>query len=111
VAAAVSGVREKFGEMARNLKRELEVYRLVLKDPRTPRLARWFLGLAVGYVLMPFDLIPDFIPVVGHLDDVVIVPALVIAALRMIPEEVVEDCRARVQQAHGGECSHQGGRR
>ena len=96
-------VREKLGEAARGLKRELEVYRLVLKDSRTPRLARLLLGLAVGYALLPFDLVPDFIPVIGHLDDVVIVPALVVAALHLIPREVVEDCRARVRQNHGGE--------
>lgn len=90
-------------EAARRLRRELEVYQLILKDSRTPRLARFLLGLAVGYTLLPFDLIPDFIPIIGHLDDVIIVPALIIVALRMIPDEVVQDCRDRVQQTHGGE--------
>lgn len=90
-------------EAARRLRRELEVYQLILKDSRTPRLARFLLGLAVGYTLLPFDLIPDFIPIIGHLDDVIIVPALIIVALRMIPDEVVQDCRDKVQQAHGGE--------
>lgn len=90
-------------EAARRLRRELEVYQLILKDSRTPRLARFLLGLAVGYTLLPFDLIPDFIPIIGHLDDVIIVPALIIVALRMIPDEVVQDCRDRVQQTHKGE--------
>lgn len=76
-----------------NFKRELKVYQLVLKDPRTPRVARVLLGLAAGYVLMPFDLIPDFVPVLGQLDDVVIVPGLIWLALRFIPKDVLESCR------------------
>jgi len=81
--------------VGRNLKREIQVYRLVLKDHRTPRLAKILLGLAVGYVILPFDIIPDFIPVIGQLDDLIIVPALIIVALKLIPKEVVEECRAR----------------
>lgn len=83
----------------RNLKREIKVYQLVLKDSRTPKLAKLLLGLAVVYALLPFDIIPDFIPVIGHLDDVIIVPALLLIALRMIPKEIVEDCRARANGA------------
>lgn len=79
--------------MARAFQREFEVYRLVLKHERTPRLAKILLGLAVAYTLMPFDIIPDFIPVVGHIDDLIIVPALVILALKLIPKDVIEECR------------------
>ena len=81
--------------VGRSLKREIQVYRLVLKDHRTPRFAKILLGLAVGYAVLPFDIIPDFIPVIGHLDDLIIVPALIVVALRMIPKEVVDECRAR----------------
>lgn len=84
--------------IAQNLKKELKVYQLVLKDKRTPRLAKAFLGLAVLYALSPIDLIPDFIPVIGHLDDLIIIPLLVLLALQFIPKEVVEECRARVKQ-------------
>jgi uncharacterized membrane protein YkvA (DUF1232 family) len=77
-------------------KRELHVYQLVLKDPRTPKLAKILLGLAVGYALLPFDLIPDFIPIIGHIDDVLIVPGLVFLALKLVPAEVVAECRQRV---------------
>ncbi|MEO8419277.1 MAG: DUF1232 domain-containing protein [Methylophilaceae bacterium] len=53
------------------------------------------LGLAIGYLLLPFDLIPDFIPVIGHLDDVVIVPGLIYLALKMIPHEIILECREK----------------
>lgn len=60
-------------------------------------MAKIFLGLAVGYALLPFDLIPDFLPVIGHLDDVIIIPVLVRIAMKMVPQEIVEDCRRRVR--------------
>lgn len=85
---------ERLKSVGKNVRHEIKVYRLVLKDGRTPKLAKFLLGLALVYAALPFDLIPDFIPVIGHLDDIVIVPALVIIALKMIPKEVVEDCRA-----------------
>ena len=83
-------------DLARAFKRELAVYRRVLADERTPRSAKIFLGLAVGYLCMPFDLIPDFIPVLGLLDDAIIVPGLVYIALRFVPRELVAEHRARV---------------
>jgi len=67
-------------DLARAFKRELVVYRRVLSDARTPRAAKVFLGLAIGYLCMPFDLIPDFIPFFGWLDDAVLV-ALVLDRL------------------------------
>ncbi len=84
----------------RQIKREIKVYSLVLKDRRTPKLAKFLLWLAVGYALLPFDIIPDFIPVIGQLDDLVIVPGLIVIALKMIPKGIVEDCRKRVDDAN-----------
>jgi len=81
----------------RNFKREIRVYRLVLQDTRTPKLAKVFLGAAIGYFFMPIDLIPDFIPVLGQLDDLVIVSSLIFIALRLIPKEVVKDCRRKAR--------------
>ena len=86
--------------VANSLKRELDIYRLVLKDSSTPQIAKIILGLAVGYALLPFDLIPDWIPVIGHLDDLVIVPGLVILALKFIPDDVVRECRNKVNEEH-----------
>ncbi len=86
---------EKLKSVAGSLKQELKAYRLVMKDRRTPRAAKILLGTAVGYALLPFDIIPDFIPVIGHLDDALILPVLVIIALKMVPREVIDDCRAR----------------
>ncbi len=75
------------------LRAEIAVYRRVLRHPRTPRLAKLALGLALGYALLPFDLIPDWIPVLGYLDDLVIVPALILLAAKLTPAEVWEECR------------------
>lgn len=72
-----------------SLKAHIVYYRKVLTDPRTPRVSRWLLGAAIAYVLMPFDLIPDWIPVLGVIDDLIIVPLLVFLAFRFIPEEVL----------------------
>lgn len=88
---------EKLKSVSRKFKQEARVYQLVLKDSRTPKLAKAILGLAVGYALLPFDLIPDFIPVLGQLDDILIIPALIGLALKLIPPEIVEDCRKKLE--------------
>ncbi|MGB4813230.1 MAG: YkvA family protein [Methylophilaceae bacterium] len=72
------------------------MYQLVLKHPETPKFAKLFFGLAIGYLLMPFDLIPDFIPILGQLDDVIIIPILLYLAIWLTPKEIIEACRAQV---------------
>lgn len=88
---------EKLKSLTKHLKQEFAVYRLVLKHPQTPLIAKVFLGLAVGYLLLPFDLIPDFIPVLGQLDDVIVIPLLVYIALLFIPQDIIQNCREQVQ--------------
>ncbi|MCG3113289.1 MAG: DUF1232 domain-containing protein [Candidatus Manganitrophus sp. SB1] len=84
-----------------NLKRELKAYQRMLRHRRTPRTAKFLLALAVGYALLPFDLIPDFIPLIGQIDDMIIVPALIFMAVKMIPKEVVEECRMTAEKEGG----------
>jgi len=82
----------------------LEAYALYLafQDPRVPWYARAFTALIVGYTFSPIDLIPDFIPVLGYLDDLVIVPLGIALAIKMVPREVLEEYRVkeakRIQQ-------------
>ena len=80
-------------ELGRRVRDELAFYRRVMADPRTPRLARWLLGAAIAYLLAPIDLVPDFIPFFGQLDDALLVPGLIVLAMRRVPAEVVADCR------------------
>lgn len=75
---------------------------LALKDPRTPLQAKIVGGAALAYLLSPIDLIPDFIPLAGQLDDLVIVPAGLWLARRMIPPVVLEEARARVKAGAAG---------
>lgn len=85
--------------IAASLKRELAVYRLILKDTRTPRVSKIMLGLAIGYLLLPFDLIPDWLPLVGQLDDLIIVPLLVVAAFSFIPETLIAESREKLRES------------
>ncbi|MFN8372331.1 MAG: YkvA family protein [Anaerolineae bacterium] len=78
------------------ISREIDVYRKVLLHRHTPWYAKVVLGLAIAYFVSPIDLIPDPIPVLGQLDDLLIVPGLVWLALKLIPAEVVEQCRVEV---------------
>jgi len=75
--------------------KSIQMYRGMMNDPGIPKSARWLLTLAVGYALSPVDIIPDFIPVIGHLDDAVVVPLLIFLALKMIPAEVIREYHKR----------------
>lgn len=84
-------------ERARRLKSDIPAVYLALRDKETPLLAKILAGITVGYALSPIDLIPDFIPILGYLDDLLILPALAALTIRLIPKEVMERCRARAQ--------------
>ena len=82
-------------QRARVLKRETYALYLACRDPRTPWYVKVLAGAIVAYAASPIDLIPDFIPVLGYLDDLIIVPLGIRLVLRLTPAEVLADCRAR----------------
>ncbi|HSJ56257.1 MAG TPA: YkvA family protein [Anaerolineae bacterium] len=88
---------ENWKSRARRLKHETYALYLAYRDPRTPWYARLFAAAVVAYALSPIDLIPDPIPVLGYLDDLVLIPLGIALALRMIPREVMADARARAE--------------
>lgn len=83
---------------ARKLKMQLFVLYLAYKDARVPWYATFFAFCVVAYAFSPIDLIPDFIPILGYLDDLIIVPLGIKLALKMIPEAVLKDCKLRAAE-------------
>ena len=84
-------MNERIQDTARRFRTELATYKAVMQDPRCPRVARWLLAGAFAYAISPIDLIPDFIPILGHLDDLIILPLLVWLALRLIPKALIDE--------------------
>ncbi len=84
-------------ERARGLKAETLALYLAARDPRTPWYAKWLVAGIVAYALSPIDLIPDFVPVLGYLDDLILVPMGIAFAIKLVPESVLTECRARAQ--------------
>ncbi len=87
------GLFQHSRDLIRRFSQEVEFYRRVLKHPDTPRAAKLLLSAAIAYAASPIDLIPDFIPVIGYLDDLLILPLLIWTALRLIPKSVILECR------------------
>ena len=81
------------------VKRDAYALYLSVSDPRVPWYAKVVAGAVVAYAFSPLDLIPDFIPVLGYLDDVIIVPLGILLALKLIPPDVMAECRARAEAA------------
>ena len=84
---------ERWRQKVRTLKTEAHAVFLASKDPRVPWYARVLAACVLGYLFSPIDLIPDFIPVIGYLDDLIIVPAGLLLVIRLIPVEVMAEHR------------------
>ncbi|HYB98093.1 MAG TPA: YkvA family protein [Candidatus Limnocylindrales bacterium] len=93
---------------ARHLRAQTLAIYYAARDPRTPAPARLLAALVVAYALSPIDLIPDFIPILGYLDDLLLVPLGLALCLRMIPEPVMVDARAKAASAGPGPSSYAG---
>lgn len=92
---------ERLKAWARSLRRDAHAVWLCARDPRTPAAAKAVALLTAAYALSPIDLIPDFIPILGYLDDLVIVPVGLWLAIRLIPAEVLAEHRATADAAAG----------
>ena len=92
-------------DWARRLKKESSALRLALMDSRTPGYARWMGALVLAYTLSPIDLIPDFIPILGILDDLILLPLGLYITVRLIPEPVLELARQKVESGEELETS------
>ena len=96
---SVASAIERCKGRARRLRVETHALLLAYKDPRVPWYAKIFVACVVGYAFSPVDLIPDFIPIVGYLDDLLLVPLGIALALRMIPKPVMEECREKAVES------------
>jgi uncharacterized membrane protein YkvA (DUF1232 family) len=96
-------VLDRLKQQALRLKTQTYALYLVARDPRTPWFAKLLAGAVVAYALSPIDLIPDFIPVLGYLDDLVLLPLGIWFALKLVPAEVFDDARGRAVTMAEGE--------
>jgi uncharacterized membrane protein YkvA (DUF1232 family) len=87
---------KKLKEKAKALKNEVHALVIVYKDKRTPLLPKLLIGLTIGYLFSPIDLIPDFIPILGLLDDLIIVPLLIKLSVKLIPDYLFEEAKSKV---------------
>lgn len=99
---------ERIKGLARSLKRELAALHIAGRDARTPRAAKVAALAVVAYALSPIDLIPDFIPVLGYLDDLIILPAGIALAVRLVPADLMTGFRAQAREIELRKCSKAG---
>ena len=93
------GGRESFKKRVRRLKGETYSLYLAARHPETPWYAKLFVAGVVAYAFSPIDLIPDFVPVLGYLDDLILIPLGIVIAIELIPPGVLAECRARAREA------------
>ncbi len=89
------GLLSRLRQRASTLKRETYALALAYRDPRTPWHAKLWAACVVAYAVSPIDLIPDFIPVLGLLDDLILLPMGIALAIRLIPAEILDECRTK----------------
>ncbi|MDF2000211.1 MULTISPECIES: YkvA family protein [Peribacillus] len=89
---------KKIKAWTRNLKKQVFILYFAYKDNRVPWYAKLFAACVVAYAFSPIDLIPDFIPILGYIDDVIIVPLGIMLALKMIPASVLTDCEEKAEE-------------
>lgn len=75
----------------------IDLLKISYKDPRVPFLVKVFTGMIIAYAISPIDIIPDFIPIIGYIDDLIIVPLGIKIALKMIPKEVLEEYKEKLK--------------
>lgn len=88
---------ERWKAKADSLRKELNVLYLSMRDHRVPKFTKVLTALTIAYALSPIDLIPDFIPILGLLDDLIILPVAISLLLKSIPDDVISDCRKKVE--------------
>lgn len=89
---------EKLKQRADHLKAETFTLYLAAREPRTPWHAKLFMAGIVAYACSPIDLIPDFVPVLGYLDDLILIPLGITLAIKMIPHSLLAECRSRAKE-------------
>jgi uncharacterized membrane protein YkvA (DUF1232 family) len=92
---------ERWKQHAKRMKSEIIALYYASQDPRAGWYAKFIILLVVGYALSPIDLIPDFIPVLGYLDDLILIPLGVALAIRIIPREVLDEARGKAESTNG----------
>jgi uncharacterized membrane protein YkvA (DUF1232 family) len=92
---------ERLRQWARAIKRDVHALYLAARDPRVPAYAKIAAIAVAAYALSPIDLIPDFIPIIGYLDDVLIVPAGILLAVKLVPAELMTEFRTKAASAEG----------
>lgn len=88
----------EFKQRVRRLKAETFALYLAARHPGTPWYAKLFIASIVAYAFSPIDLIPDFVPILGYVDDLILIPMGIALAIRMVPPAVLAECRARAQE-------------
>lgn len=98
----IRAVFETLKEISKKLKDEVMALYLAYKRPDVSMLAKIVAALVVGYALSPIDLIPDFIPVLGYLDDLILLPLGIALAIRLVPRPIMDECRAEAKIVYAG---------